>query len=70
MDIPVNEEGLFEAVDGDDTVVGHGVLVDGVVDFAYTDGVQEARTIIPVENFVEVWTRFRLDRDLELRAVS
>lgn len=70
MEIPTNDEGMFEAVTGDGTVVGHGIVTDDVVDFAYTDGTREARAMIPVDQFAEVWDRFNLDLSLTLRAAA
>lgn len=66
--IPTNDEGMFEAVDDAGTVVGHGIVADGTVDFAYTDGTQEGRTIIAVDKFLTVWTTMGLARGLTLRA--
>lgn len=70
MEIPTNDEGMFEAVDGGGTVVGHGIVADGVVDFAYTDGTQEARAMFPVEHFATMWSAWVPDDALTLRAAE
>jgi len=68
VEIPTDDEGMFEAVDDEGTVVGHGIVADGMVDFAYTDGTQEARTFLPVDIFTMVWTTLGLNLGLTLRA--
>lgn len=56
---PTNDEGMFEVVDEDGVVVGHGVVIAGpmgdTVDFAYGDGVHESRVIMAAEQFQAVW---------------
>ena len=71
MEIPTNDEGMFEAVDVDGDVVGHGIVsADDVLDFAYTDGTREARVVMPVDQFVTIWETMALHLGLTLRAAE
>lgn len=55
MDIPTNDDGVFEVVDGDGVVVGHGIVTGDTIDFAYTDGTQEAATVLDRASFGQRW---------------
>lgn len=67
MDIPTNDDGMFEVVDGD-VVVGHGIVTGDIVDFAYTDGTQEGATVMDRATFGQRWTEAGLT--LTIRAAA
>ena len=72
MEIPTNDDGMFEAVDGDGVVAGHGIVLADppMVDFAYTDGVQEHRVLMDREQFDLLWGALPPLRALTLRAAA
>lgn len=61
MDIPTNEQGRFEVVDGDGVVVGEGTIDGGEVAFVYAPSGAPA-TLLPraeFESVVEAAPQFR-----------
>ena len=70
MDIPTNDEGMFEVVTADEVVVGHGIVSAGSVDFAYSDGVQEGRVVASLVDFQVMLDLLPPFRHLTVRAAA
>ncbi len=63
MSIPTNADGLFVAVDGNGSTIGHGSIAAGVVTFTYgpDDGLA---TVLPEAEFEATWNGLHLAAEL------
>lgn len=69
MTIPTNDDGMFEVVDENGNVVGHGVIVGGTVDFSYADTSQPS-AVMSVDEFEARWAVLPQARLATLRAAA
>lgn len=74
MALPVNGEGRFVAVDGDDTVQGRGLVRDGWVEFWYGDVAPDAtppgQVGMSEVEFEEVWVSLPQSQHLTVQAAA
>lgn len=69
MDIPTNDDGMFEIITSDDEVVGHGVIHDdGHIDLVYGD--DHNATFETIAKFQAEWVALGYSATLSFRAAA